>query len=407
VSKNIVICSDGTGQSYAGTDSNVLRLYTLASKKAPQQITCYDPGIGTLPLPTGRTRLGRWIRHLEELSFGVGLIDNLVELYAYLMRHYTPGDRIYLFGFSRGAFTVRALAGMLHVCGLLRPDDEHLLQYAAGIYQTSEHRIRLHRRSRGLPVHQKTPRGAPIDHAIVDDDARRFKSRLAQNCTVAFMGIWDTVKAYGWIWPRSFPALRHNPSVLAVSHAVSLDEQRSNFQMTGWGDRHHRIKEVWFAGDHSDVGGGHPGASTLADASLAWMLGEATHAGLRLDAAHRPLINSIVASSRLAPAAKRHNLKRGCFRLLEICPRFELENNTYLPHRHFTCLPSGVRKPGDHTERAPLRLHESVQVRARSVDGAYDPERLLARSPAFRSARRKRPIVVYEPDRKIIGYDDA
>ena len=167
MSKNIVICSDGTGQSYAGTDSNVLRLYTLASKKAPQQITCYDPGIGTLPLPTGRTRLGRWIRHLEELSFGVGLIDNLVELYAYLMRHYTPGDRIYLFGFSRGAFTVRALAGMLHVCGLLRPDDEHLLQYAAGIYQTSEHRIRLHRRSRGLPVHQKTPRGAPIDHAIV------------------------------------------------------------------------------------------------------------------------------------------------------------------------------------------------------------------------------------------------
>ena len=219
MSKNIVICSDGTGQSYAGTDSNVLRLYTLASKKAPQQITCYDPGIGTLPLPTGRTRLGRWIRHLEELSFGVGLIDNLVELYAYLMRHYTPGDRIYLFGFSRGAFTARALAGMLHVCGLLRPDDEHLLQYAAGIYQTSEHRIRLHRRSHGLPVHQKTPRGAPIDHAIVDDDARRFKSRLAQNCTVAFMGIWDTVKAYGWIWPRS--ACRCAPAVLTARTILS------------------------------------------------------------------------------------------------------------------------------------------------------------------------------------------
>ena len=407
MSKNIVICSDGTGQSYAGPDSNVLRLYTLASKKAPQQIACYDPGIGTLPLPTGRTRLGRRIRHLEELSFGFGIIDNLAELYAYLMRHYTPGDRIFLFGFSRGAFTVRALAGMLHVCGLLRPDDEHLLQYAAGIYQTSEHRIRLQRRLSGLPVHQKATRLAPIDHASVDDDARRFKSRLAQDCTIAFMGIWDTVKAYGWIWPRSFPALRHNPCVLAVSHAVSLDEQRSNFQMTGWGDRHDRIKEVWFAGDHSDVGGGHRDKSALADATLAWMLGEATHAGLRLDASQRPLIDSIVANSRLAPAAEPHDLKRGWFRLLEICPRVELDNNTYLPWRHFTCLPSGVRKPGDHTECAPLRLHESVRERARSVDSAYDPERLLARAPATPCARGKRPIVVYEPDRKIIGYDDA
>src|SRR5437867_2209664 len=110
--KNIVICSDGTGQSYAGTESNVLRLYNLALKSTSRQIACYDPGVGTLPLPSGRTRLGRALRHATELAIGSGVMENVMELYAYLMQHHEPDDSIFLFGFSRGAFTVRALAGM-------------------------------------------------------------------------------------------------------------------------------------------------------------------------------------------------------------------------------------------------------------------------------------------------------
>jgi uncharacterized protein (DUF2235 family) len=141
-SRNIVICSDGTGNSYDGASSNVWRVFDIALKEHPRQIACYDPGIGTLPMPAGRTTIGRALRHARELSVGTGLMNKVAELYRYLMMHYEEGDRLFLFGFSRGAFTVRALAGMLHVSGLLRPDDTHLLAYALGLYETSEHRIR-------------------------------------------------------------------------------------------------------------------------------------------------------------------------------------------------------------------------------------------------------------------------
>lgn len=96
--KTIVICSDGTGNSYSGMESNVLRLYSLALKECSEQIACYEPGIGTLPLPRGRTVLGRGVRHASELFFGTGAIENVTKLYVYLMEHYEPLDRIFLFG---------------------------------------------------------------------------------------------------------------------------------------------------------------------------------------------------------------------------------------------------------------------------------------------------------------------
>lgn len=404
--KNIVICSDGTGQSYSGAESNVLRLYALALKDPSRQIGCYDPGVGTLPLPSGRTRIGRALRHDAELALGSGVMQNVMELYGYLMRYYEPDDRIFLFGFSRGAFTVRALAGMLHVCGLLRREDAHLRPYAAGLYQTSESRIAEERSSRRLPVHVG-PGPAPIDHAIGDSEACQFKSRLARRCGVAFMGIWDTVKAYGWIWPQSFPALRHNPSVLAVRHAVALDERRAAFQVTGWGDRRQDVKEVWFAGDHSDVGGGHRGGSPLADATLAWMLGEATHAGLRLDATQRSTIQTIVANSRTAPSAERHDLRRGWFRILDWAPRLELDNSTYPPRRHLRCWPTGVREPRAHAEDGPLLLHHSVLERGRNGDAACLPENLLGRAgSAHGGVSTGECPVLEEGDREIVGYEN-
>lgn len=379
--RNIVICSDGTGNSYRGTASNVLRLYDAVLKRHPMQIACYDPGVGTHPLPDGRTRLGRSIRHASELAFGSGVIENVTELYLYLVRHYQPGDRLFLFGFSRGAFTVRALAGMLHVCGLLRPEDEHLLPYAAGLYQTSEDRIRKARRAQGFAVHAEPGPGV-VDNAALDDEASRFKTQLSRECTIDLLGIWDTVKAYGWIVPRSFPALRHNPSVRVVRHAVALDEHRSVFQVTGWGDRREDtlgVKEVWFAGDHSDIGGGHPGGSALADASFLWMLGEATQAGLRLDAARRADIETIAASAGSAPIAAKHDLRRGGFRVLDYVPKIDLNNRTYLPRWKLGFGRTGNRKPADHVEFAPLRFHHTVKARGER-DPAYRVEQLLARS---------------------------
>ena len=385
--KNIVICCDGTGNDYSQTPSNVWQLHAFAFKSPGVQVVCYHPGIGTMDRPEGRTRLGRRLRHWKELAFGAGVIENVVDLYAYLMREYEAGDRIFLFGFSRGAFTARALTGMLHVCGLLRREDEHLVAHAIGLYRTSELRIRQALRCEGLHY---APRG-DHDHAARDARAMQFKSTLSRPCPVHFLGLWDTVKAYGWIWPQSFPALRHNPSVQTVRHAVALDERRAVFQVTGWGDRREAagaddgpqpaVQEVWFAGDHSDVGGGHEsGNSPLSDASLAWMLGEATHAGLMLEEGRREEIDRIRESSLRASSVTPHDLRRR-FWYTDLLPRTELHNDTYPPrHRPAWFWADGRREPARHAEESTVFLHESVRNRG----GAYVPDELRRRTPLAR-----------------------
>ena len=182
MSKTLVICCDGTGNSETGVASNVKRLWDCLLDDGTSQLTTYHRGVGTDPRPDGESRRSYWAKHLEELAFGDGIDQPLAELYCWLAAEYCPDDRLFLFGFSRGAFTVRALAGMLHVFG-----------------------------------------PCEIDHAAMDPAAREFAARRTP-CAVDFLGLWDTVKAYGWVIPKSFPALRHNTSVRTVRHAVALDE---------------------------------------------------------------------------------------------------------------------------------------------------------------------------------------
>ncbi len=362
-SKNIVICADGTGNSYFGPKTNVLQLFEMALKQQERQIACYDPGIGTLPLPAGRTELGRKLRHWKELGLGTGIMDNVADLYRYLMCHYRDGDRVFLFGFSRGAFTVRALAGMLHFCGLIRLEDQHLLPYVTGLYRSAEDRIaRVFRAQRNVA---QLP-DSNADHALFDAEAATFKAELSRSCRVHFLGVWDTVKAYGWFVPHSFPSLRHNPSVRIVRHAVALDEQRSPFQVTGWGTRGETVKEVWFAGDHADVGGGHSDGSPLADAALLWMLGEATapEAGLLLNRSLQAAVTALQSRASRAVTAKPHNLRPDKFWILDYIPKQELDNRVYPPHRPWRAGKRGIRKPGDHDEHAEVVIHHSVAARA-------------------------------------------
>jgi len=382
----IIICSDGTGNSDTGTPSNVRRLFDLLIQKSPTQVALYDPGVGTEPRQAGTGRLRYTADHLRSLWFGTGVEENLIQLYAWLVEKYQPGDRVFLFGFSRGAFTVRALAGLLHVCGVVRP-ERSLVTRAVMLYRTSESRIKAARRQRGLPA--KFGRDETTDHASFDADARDFKVQFGQSCTVDLLGIWDTVKAYGWLWPRSFPALRHNASVTAVRHAVSLDERRAVFKMTSWGDWNSRVREVWFAGDHSDVGGGHQrGNSALADAALRWMLGEATDAGLLLNPDKQAEITRIEERGREAATATPNNLFwRGGF-CADSLPRVELDNAVYPPRRSGRVFWfDGRRKPGDHAAAATVLIHESVQRRYVSADGKYGYARLARRSRRFGGAK--------------------
>jgi uncharacterized protein (DUF2235 family) len=409
--KTIVICSDGTGNTYSGVESNVLRLYRLVLKDDPGQVACYDPGLGTLPRAAGRNPLRRRLRHYSELMFGNGAIENVTQLYRFLMRVYEPDDRVFLFGFSRGAFTVRALAGLLHVSGLVRSGDDHLVEYATGLYETSEQRIKRALRQQGRKHFSATE----TDHAILDLAASQFKSTLSRPCSVTFMGIWDTVKAYGWMLPRSFPALRHNPSVTMVRQAVALDERRGVFQVTGWGDRRPAtvdgripILEVWFAGDHSDVGGGHESGNTaLSDATLNWMLGEATAAGLKLkgDPATRKEVNKIASGSLLAPEAVKHDLPRKSWRWRVPLPRVELNNRAYPPCRWPRMWPIDARAPSRHGEgEKEIYLHKSIQRRG-ELDTRYRPESILNRNRNPESEGVTR--VVYVESQTATNFTDA
>lgn len=151
--KNIVICCDETGEEFGDRNSNVIKLYcTLPQDQF--QIAYYHPGLGTMGAPGALSKLAQWWTKMLGLAFGYGLAANIGDAYAYLMENYENGDRVYLFGFSRGAYTVRALAAMLHMYGLLRPGNEGLVRYIARMFRSQSPRLLLwppnsKRRSRG------------------------------------------------------------------------------------------------------------------------------------------------------------------------------------------------------------------------------------------------------------------
>jgi uncharacterized protein (DUF2235 family) len=370
--KNIVICADGTGNSFGAQVSNVSRLVQLIDLHQPgQQVACYDQGIGTDPRYVDAVKAYRdreriqpqaltildppfaawWVPpgivRVAGLSIGYGLRRNVKELYTALARSYADGDSIYLFGFSRGAFTVRVLAGLLFRCGLLPTDAPRFDDKFEQAYSLF------------------TP------HLQDFDAVARFKrDEHVRTPRVYFLGIWDTVKSYGGIWPQSLPHLRHNPIVHHVRHALALNEQRSWFLPTSWGGidsdrpvddpaayRDQDIVEIWFRGVHSDVGGGF-GDDAAARIPLRWMLNEAASAGLRLNQAGRTL-----ATSSDPDCSALHESLTGGWLITEYLPRWELDNSYFPPKRFFKCGRTGVRHPAQFSRQQMVRLHSSVGPR--------------------------------------------
>jgi hypothetical protein len=317
--KNIVLLSDGTGNSSAQLlKTNVWRVYESLDLTDPsRQVACYDDGVGTSSF-TPLALLGG--------GFGVGLRRNALRLYRFLCEHYDPGYRIYLFGFSRGAFTIRVLVGLICDQGIIRTRptltiadpgggaadsaptvDVSGLAYGSELGRLSAWAYREFRRqfdyTGGLVWAARWCR----DAVLTLNERRRGLApyRKASNHqvdahTIDFVGVWDTVDAYGlpvdemtdgvdrWIWPLSMPDLTLNPKVRRACHVLALDDERNTFHPVLWDeskeDASHRqaasldderISQVWFAGMHSNVGGGYPD-DALAHVSLAWMIDQAT-----------------------------------------------------------------------------------------------------------------------------------
>ncbi len=259
--RNLVFCCDGTANQYGTVNTNVIHLYKRLAD-CPEQIARYEPGVGTFS-PLGLDDRGFTGRTLGKL-FGHGLSENIENGYRFLMRHYRDGDRVFLFGFSRGAYAVRALAGMLRKCGLLYPEQAACVPYARRLYQT---------------------RGN-------DAEAAGFRATFSRPCPVYFMGLWDTVASLGYIYSRRrFFNARLGEDVRAGCHALSIDERRPKFEPLLWDEARaapdQTIEQVWFAGAHADVGGGYAERG-LAEITLQWMLHRATNHGLRIDPAAVP-----------------------------------------------------------------------------------------------------------------------
>jgi len=352
VSKNIVICCDGTGNQFGTQNSNVIQLYkTLVCDTT--QIAYYHPGVGTMGARAALTQIEQWWTRVLGLAFGYGISDNIADAYQFLMREFAAGDRLYIFGFSRGAYTARALCGMLHIVGLLTEGNEALIPYA----------IRMIKRKQ-------------IDFAVAAD----FKHTFARECKPHLVGVWDTVSSVGWVYDAvHFPFTRatKNPDFNIVRHAVSIDERRAFFRQNSFGDPHDTqqdIKEVWFAGVHSDVGGSYPESeSQLSKIALRWMLGEAERAGLRVDQYRKADILG-GKPPYVAPdsaTTNQHESLKGWWWIAELWPK--------LTHRQVT---PGVWRQSIRVNLGRRRLipadalvHESVQQRLERVPD-YKPRNL-------------------------------
>ena len=296
--KRLVVCCDGTwnkaDQASNGhpCPTNVVKLAYRVAKRdgAIPQIVFYDQGVGT-----GNV-LDRW----SGGALGEGLDDNIFDAYRFLIANYEPGDEIFLFGFSRGAFTARSIAGMIRKCGIVKRTS--IDQYAPAMH--------LYR-----------------DAHVHPDASPATSFRHAHSCNpdgdipIRFIGVWDTVGALGiplrglrWITRRKhvFHDTELSKTVQTARHALAIDERRAPFEPTLWLEKakpNQTVEQVWFPGVHSDVGGGYP-ENDLSDGALQWMLDEAKSAGLALD-------GDVLTGRPLAPkpTGKLHNSKQGLYRL--------------------------------------------------------------------------------------------
>jgi uncharacterized protein (DUF2235 family) len=390
--KRLVICCDGTGNELEGNLSNVLKLYRIAAKSDRQRIY-YDPGIGTLGQRDEWSRIKQNIRGFFGLATGYGLDDNVLDAYRFLATNFENGDEVFLFGFSRGAYTVRVLAGFTHLIGLLHPDQLNFAGYALAAYKRASEKSDFH----------------------IAWDFRRITR--GKTVPIKFMGVWDTVASV--MVPRRdrlyipsllmLPYTRTNPSVEIFRHAIAIDEQRRMFRLNRWtepqgfkpdpfagnAERPQNIKQVWFAGVHADVGGGYPEAeSALSKFPLDWMIDEAAGAGLEISTAmSNHLIHGqarpggtrqYVAPDALGPV---HNSLTLGWQPLEWFPKnarwreFPAEASKggwYLPRGEHRLIPEGARIHAS----VIARLNGGISYRPPNLPAAYVVEGADADPPS-------------------------
>lgn len=295
--RKYVLFADGTGNSFTTQESNVWRLYEALDRTKPDQVAYYIRGVGT----------SGW-RPFAALdgATGIGVPSNVRKLYRFLCWNWQPGDTIYIFGFSRGAFTARTLAALIATQGLVPAEIDGIPVSHGEMQRNVKAAWREYRREtvpwkRSLPTIWVARLIRDMILALLHARQRSYKQvRQAMDgdrkaVPIQFLGLFDTVEAFGvpveelrtaidWaIWPISFRNRKLSPKVVRARHALALDDERTSFHPIRIdhpedtaNKKDARIKEVWFAGVHSDVGGGYPDG-TLSYVPLVWMAEQVEH----------------------------------------------------------------------------------------------------------------------------------
>lgn len=265
--RKLILLFDGTWNNKKDK-TNVARMHeSVASsgREDPEQPCFYDTGVGT-----------HWYDRITGGAFGRGLSENIRQGYHWLSARYRPGDDIFVFGFSRGAYTARSLVGLIRKCGVLKGADAPTVEQAYDIYRDKDVK--------------------PDDSAAVS-----FRAGLSREVRVRFIGVWDTVGALG-IPASHVPFGRdfyqwHDMELSKIVdyayHAIATDENRKDYGVTVWTARKPEnidVEQRWFIGAHSNVGGGYDRAppDTLPNPPLRWIQDKAEAAGLKLRAKAQP-----------------------------------------------------------------------------------------------------------------------
>ncbi|MBB6413804.1 T6SS phospholipase effector Tle1-like catalytic domain-containing protein [Mesorhizobium sangaii] len=339
-SRNLVICCDGTSNQFSEDRTNVAKLCRILRKDRDRQLVYYHPGVGTKAPPGFVTGFGTKLAKVAGLAFGYGLKSDIVDAYIFIMTHFRPGDNLFVFGFSRGAYTARALVALIKMYGLLMPGNDALVPYLVDMFWAI-----------GKARENKDRRDAYFKLAA------DFRQELATpDCRPHFVGVWDTVSSVGWIGsPTALPYTHYNPDIAVLRHAVALDERRAFFRTNLAATPEGKdVRQIWFAGAHGDVGGGYrEGQSGLSRIALGWMLEEAEKHGLLLeDAAKADLLQQIAADAEKYDLPI-HDSMTWKWWVAEFVPKRRYDAST--DHKGWRVNLFGRRDPGPD----PI-LHDSV-----------------------------------------------
>jgi hypothetical protein len=425
MSKRIVVFADGTGNAFTVQESNVWRLYEALDQTKPDQIAHYIQGVGT----SGFKPFA-----VLDVATGIGVPSNVRKLYEFICWNWQPSDEIYMFGFSRGSFTIRTLIGLMDHEGLVPARIGHEYVSHAEMQRNVMGAWRSYR-SKTIPWWKtfpsvwlaRTVRNVVLGifhratkllwgDRLYSEVAAETSTQHRRSVPIKFVGLFDTVEAYGVpleefrraidlaIWPISFRNKKLSETVTCARHALSLDDERTAFHPLRI-DRHTekdraRIKEVWFAGVHSDVGGGYP-EDDLAVVALNWMTEEIGNDLRFIDDAQK------LIAEKASPYASIHDSRSGLGVFYRYCPRTVGDNGgpplihysvaekiafgvdryapVSLPDTANVLMPDGTTheiRGFDQTKLAPAGtplapVSRQMELAVKAVESLNDPDRAI------------------------------